>query len=310
MKKPAPILIAGPTASGKSAFALSLAHRVGGTIINADAMQVYRELRILTARPSAEDEACAPHQLYGHVPGEVAYSAARFAAEASDAIAKACAEGRTPIVVGGTGLYFKALLEGLSPIPAIPQEIRARWRKRGSEEGAAALHAVLAERDPEMAARLRPTDPQRVVRALEVLEATGISLARWQEKPGEPLAEFVEGRAFVVAPEREVMRARIDARFDAMLEQGALREVGGLVAMSLSPELPVMRALGVAPLAAHLAGGLSLSEAAEAAKAETRQYAKRQLTWLRRNMIAWKWINSQETKRLEDEIVALIQSAY
>lgn len=195
MEKPACILIAGPTASGKSALALALAERLGGTVINADAMQVYRELRILTARPSASDERRAPHRLYGHVPGEEAYSAARFAAEARSAIAGARASGRIPIVVGGTGLYFKALIEGLSPVPTVSAEIRARWRKAATDEGATVLHGILTSRDPEMAARLKPTDPQRIVRALEVLEATGVSLARWQETPGEPVvrAEDVLG---------------------------------------------------------------------------------------------------------------------
>jgi tRNA dimethylallyltransferase len=309
MEKLAPILIAGPTASGKSAFALSLAERVGGTVINADAMQVYRELRLLTARPSEADERRAPHRLYGHVPGSEAYSAARFATEAATAISEAQAAGRTPIVVGGTGLYFKALLEGLSPMPAIPDEIRAGWRARASEEGPAALHASLATRDPEMAARLRPTDPQRLVRALEVLDATGVSLARWQERPGVPLAQAVPGRAFVVAPEREVLRARIDARFDAMLANGAADEVRALLQHGWSPEQPVMRALGVAPLAGMLAGRLTPCEAADASKAETRQYAKRQLTWLRRHMIAWSWTSTQQMKTTEDEIVALVQGA-
>lgn len=294
MTQHAPILIAGPTASGKSALALALAERLGGTVINADAMQVYRELRVLTARPDADDERRAPHRLYGHVPGAEAYSAARYAAEARAAIAAAEEAGSLPIVVGGTGLYFKALTEGLSPIPPIPDEIRARWRACAGEEGAAALHAILAERDPEMAARLRPTDPQRLVRALEVLEATGTSLARWQEEPGEPVVRVEDGRAVVVAPERDVLRQRIDARFDRMMAHGAVEEVRALLQLALSPELPVMRALGVGPLARLIAGEASPAEAGEAAKAETRQYAKRQLTWLRRNMNAWKWINAQE----------------
>jgi tRNA dimethylallyltransferase len=309
MTKHAPILIAGPTASGKSAFALSLAERIGGTIVNADAMQVYRELRVLTARPSPADEARVPHRLYGHVAGETAYSAARFAAEAGAAIREAQAEGRTPIVTGGTGLYFKALLEGLSPIPAIPEEIRSRWRRRAGEEGPAALHVVLTERDPEMAARLRPTDPQRITRALEVLEATGVSLARWQEMPGEPAAERVEGRAFVVVPERDELRDRIDRRFDAMLSEGAVEEVEALMALGLDPNLPIMRVLGVAPLAGYLAGRHNLEQAAEAAKAETRQYAKRQLTWLRRNMISWRHIKTKQTERTVEEIIAFVQSA-
>lgn len=308
MTIPAPILIAGPTASGKSAFALALAEKVGGTIINADAMQVYRELRVLTARPSDADTRRAPHLLYGHVAAADAYSAARYASEARRAIDDVIETGRVPIIVGGTGLYFKALTEGLSPIPQIPDEIRARWRQAAGEEGAAALHAVLAERDPEMAARLRPTDPQRIVRALEVLEATGRSLARWQEIPGEPAITIGEGRAFVVAPSREEMRRRIDARFDAMLAEGALDEVRALVGLGLDPDLPAMRALGVKPLAELLAGRMAKEEAAEAAKAETRQYAKRQVTWLRRNMITWKWILAQEMKSFATEIRGFINS--
>jgi tRNA dimethylallyltransferase len=308
MTQHAPILIAGPTASGKSALALALAERLGGTVINADAMQVYRELRVLTARPDADDERRAPHRLYGHVPGAEAYSAARYAAEARAAIAAAEEAGSLPIVVGGTGLYFKALTEGLSPIPPIPDEIRARWRACAGEEGAAALHAILAERDPEMAARLRPTDPQRLVRALEVLEATGTSLARWQEEPGEPVVRVEDGRAVVVAPERDVLRQRIDARFDRMMAHGAVEEVRALLQLALSPELPVMRALGVGPLARLIAGEASPAEAGEAAKAETRQYAKRQLTWLRRNMNAWKLIDTQEMESFATTLSDFIKS--
>lgn len=308
MTQHAPILIAGPTASGKSALALALAERLGGTVINADAMQVYRELRVLTARPDADDERRAPHRLYGHVPGAEAYSAARYAAEARAAIAAAEEAGSLPIVVGGTGLYFKALTEGLSPIPPIPDEIRARWRACAGEEGAAALHAILAERDPEMAARLRPTDPQRLVRALEVLEATGTSLARWQEEPGEPVVRVEDGRAVVVAPERDVLRQRIDARFDRMMAHGAVEEVRALLQLALSPELPVMRALGVGSLARLIAGEASPAEAGEAAKAETRQYAKRQLTWLRRNMNAWKLIDTQEMESFATILSDFIKS--
>lgn len=308
MTKRAPILIAGPTASGKSALALALAERLGGTVINADAMQVYRELAVLTARPSTDDARRAPHALYGHVPGQEAYSAARYAAEARDAIRQAEEAGRVPIVVGGTGLYFKALTEGLSPIPAIPDEIRTRWRGRADDEGAAALHAVLAERDPEMAARLKPTDPQRLVRALEVLEATGVSLARWQEQPGEPVVRLEEAHAVVIAPERDALRVRCDARFDVMMECGAIEEVRALLELELAPDLPVMRALGVRPLAGMIAGAWGRDEAAGQAKAETRQYAKRQITWLRRNMMSWIWLNTQEMKSFEANIVDFIKS--
>ncbi|HEX2841220.1 tRNA (adenosine(37)-N6)-dimethylallyltransferase MiaA [Hyphomicrobium sp.] len=308
MTKLNPVLIAGPTASGKSAFALALAERLDGTVINADAMQVYRELRVLTARPSDEDERRAPHRLYGHVPGGEAYSAARYADEARDAISQVQGAGRIPIIVGGTGLYFKALIEGLSPMPAIPEEIRARWRQAAADEGPAALHRILAERDPEMAARLRPSDPQRLTRALEVLEATGRSLAVWQTLPGEPVVAVQDGHAIVVAPDREEMRRRTDARFDGMMAAGAADEVKALLQLGLDADLPVMRALGVKPLSNFVTGRISAEEAAEIAKAETRQYAKRQMTWLRRNMIAWKWTSRKEMESLAAETCDIIQS--
>ena len=296
------ILIAGPTGSGKSALALALAERCRGVIINADSMQVYRELRILTARPSPEDEAHVPHALYGFIPAREAYSAGRYLADAARAIATARAEARIPIVVGGTGLYFKALLEGLSPIPAVPEAIRARWRAEARRLGAASLYRLLAERDPRMAAQLRPPDRQRVVRALEVLDATGRSLADWQRIPGKPVLAAETAIRIVVSPDRPDLYRRCDTRFDGMLEQGALGEAAALRALALDPQTPAMTALGVAPLLAHLAGALTLEAAVSQAKAGTRRYVKRQLTWLRRNMIAWRWLDTQETeccKRVE-----------
>jgi len=306
MTKPAPILIAGPTACGKSEVALALAERLGGAVINADAMQVYRELRVLTARPSAEDEKRAPHRLYGHVPASEAYSAARYAEEARAAIASVQAEGRVPIVVGGTGLYFKALTDGLSPIPEIPPEIRAHWRARAGAEGAQALHEVLKARDPEMAARLRPTDPQRVVRALEVLEATGVSLASWQQEPGEPVVRLGDATAIALGRDPDELKRRCDDRFDRMMAGGAVEEVRALLGLGIGPELPAMRALGVRPLAGMIAGTLSRDEAAEAAKAETRRYVKRQQTWMKRNMMSWKLMMAQETEYLHAKIINFI----
>jgi tRNA dimethylallyltransferase len=303
-----PILIAGPTASGKSGLALALAERLGGTVINADSMQVYRELRLLTARPSAGDEARAPHALYGFVSGGEAYSAARYAADAARAIAAAHAGGRVPIVVGGTGLYFMALLRGLSPIPAIDPEVRAYWRARAEESPAGELHALLAARDPVTAARLMPTDRQRIVRALEVLESTGAPLVEWQSRPGTPVLEERETTRILLLPDRERAAERIDARFDTMVAEGALGEVERLVALGLSWELPIMRALGVAPLAAHLRGEMQLEEAVAAAKADTRKYAKRQMTWLRRNMIAWKAISAQEMENIDRAILPFIDT--
>jgi tRNA dimethylallyltransferase len=292
------VLIAGPTASGKSALALALAEKIGGTVVNADSMQVYRDLRILTARPSPEDEARAPHALYGFVAGAEAYSAGRYAIDVAHAIDTAHANGTVPIVVGGTGLYFKVLLEGLSPVPAANPEIRAFWREEAARRPAPELHALLAVRDPETAGRLMPTDPQRIVRALEVLETTGRPLADWQREAGQPVLAESDTVRLLVLPERTQQGARIEARFDAMMQEGALEEVRGLLAHGNSTELPIMRALGVAPLSAHLEGRMPLDEAIEVAKADTRKYAKRQLTWLRRNMIAWNIIETQQTEQM------------
>ncbi len=306
-RKPnAPILIAGPTAGGKSALALALARALDGVVINADSMQVYSELRVLTARPTPEDEAAVPHRLYGTVSAARAYSVGRWLEEAGREIAAARRLGRTPIVVGGTGLYFKALLEGLASIPDVPAEIRERWREQAARVSAAALHRLLVERDPVMAARLDPRDPQRIVRALEVIEATGRSLAEWQAAPARPVLGPGEAVAVVVAPLREVIHARCEARVDAMIGGGALREVARLEEMKLSPGLPAMRALGVAALRAHLAGEIGLEEAAARVKTETRRYAKRQTTWLKSNMIAWKWFIEKDIERLKPEIFAFV----
>jgi tRNA dimethylallyltransferase len=203
-----------------------------------------------------------------------------------------------PIIVGGTGLYFMVLLRGLSPIPAIDPEVRAYWRARAAQRPATELHALLAARDPVTAGRLMATDRQRIVRALEVLESTGAPLAQWQSRPGTPVLEERETTRLLLLSDQERLSERIEERFDAMVAEGALGEVERLVALGLSWELPIMRALGVAPLAAHLAGTMTLEAAVAAAKADTRKYAKRQKTWLRRNMIAWKEISEQEMKSL------------
>lgn len=281
-----PILIAGATASGKSSLALALARAHHGCIINADSMQVYRELRVLTARPTAEDEAAVPHLLYGHVPAAQAYSVGRYVEEAAAAIAEAGARGLRPILTGGTGMYFKALIEGLAPIPQTPADVRAHWRAAGERQGSASVHALLAQRDPETAGRLSPSDMQRVVRALEVLDATGRSLSDWQRQAGVPVLRG-EVHLLRVTRARADLHARADARFDAMMAEGALEEVRSLETLGLSPELPAMRALGVTPLLASVKGKLPLAQAVERAKAETRQYIKRQETWARRHMISW-----------------------
>ena len=284
------ILIAGPTASGKSAAALTLAERLNGTVINADSMQVYRELRVLTARPSSEEGAAVPHRLYGTVPGAEAYSVGRWLDDVGAAIAETCQEGRVPILVGGTGLYFKALLEGLSPVPEIPPETRAHWRAEADRLDADGLHGLLAARDPMMASRLNVADPQRIVRALEVIDATGVSLAEWQEHPGTPILTTRDVRKLVIAPERDAIYGKIDKRFDRMLMDGAIEEVQALTELRLDRGMPVMRACGVPELGAYLAGLIGLDEAAAKAKTTTRRYAKRQMTWLKRFMADWDWV--------------------
>ena len=284
------VLIAGPTASGKSGAAVALAERRGGVVINADSMQVYRELNVLTARPSERDEARAPHRLYGTVSAAEAYSVGRWLEEVARALAEACSEGRVPILVGGTGLYFKALTGGLAPVPDIPAEVRAYWREQANKCGQEALHAALAARDPAMAARLALADPQRVMRALEVIDATGVSLAEWQGGIAEPLLVAGETLRLVVAPEREPLYAAIDERFDRMIELGVVDEVRDLLKLKLDPGLPAMRALGVRELGAYVSGALSLAGAISKAKTESRRYAKRQMTWARRFMFDWEWV--------------------
>ena len=279
------VLVAGPTASGKSALALDLARTLGGTVINADSMQVYRELRILTARPTPEEEALVPHRLYGVLPAAEACSAARWRAMALGEIGAAHAAGRLPILAGGTGLYLRALTHGLSPIPDISPGVREATRRRFAELGNEAFHAELAARDPAMGARLHPGDTQRLIRAAEVLAATGRSLAEWQREPaGEAAARGLSLFTIVLLPPRAPLRERIAARFAAMLEAGALEEVRALAALGLPRDLPAMKAHGVPELMRHLAGELTLEEATRRAVAVTRQYAKRQFTWLRHQM--------------------------
>ena len=296
------ILIAGPTASGKSQLAIDIAERIDGVIINADSMQVYQELRLLTARPTDAEMTLVDHRLYGTVPGATPYSAGRYAADAAEIIEEVRTTGRTPILVGGTGLYFQALLQGLSPVPPIPDEIRQRWRLEGQRNGARILHAVLAKHDPEMAARLSETDTQRIVRALEVYEATGRSLAAWQAIPGVPILQEQDTCRIVLDTPRDELYARCDLRFDTMLASGVIDEVAALGALGLDPSLPIMRAVGVVPILRHLTGEIELSDAVAIAKTETRNYAKRQMTWIRRNMIAWNHISKQEIESYIDKI--------
>jgi tRNA dimethylallyltransferase len=286
--------------------ALALAEQHGGVIINADSMQVYSDLRILSARPTDEDEALAPHALYGFVPAANAYSVGQWLGDVKGAMADAARQGRMPIITGGTGLYFKALLEGLSPVPDIPDDIRGHWRELAREKDAEDLHSLLRARDPQMAARLRPSDPQRVIRALEVLDATGRSLAEWQSEPGEPLLREEQVVRVFVEPPRETLYERIDKRFDTMLEEGALEEVKSLAEQKLDSGLPAMRALGVKSLLALLNGDIERDEAIDRAKTETRRYAKRQLTWAKSNMIAWNRVFVKDSESMLAKIVSFI----
>ncbi len=270
-------LIAGPTASGKSALALEMAVRERGTIINADASQVYRDLRILTARPSPEDEARVPHRLYGHRDAADPCSAAEWAAEARTAIADCVREGRLPILVGGTGLYLRTLLDGIAPVPPVDPVIRAEVRAIP----AGAAHAMLAQVDPAAAARLHPNDTTRVHRALEVVRSTGRGILAWREAREGGIAERIEGEWTMLDPPVAELYARCDARVGAMIAAGVLGEVEALLARELDPGLPVMRAIGVAPFARVLSGELGASEAMAAVRQATRNYAKRQRTWFR-----------------------------
>lgn len=288
------VLIAGPTASGKSALAMELAARFGGTVVNADSMQVYRDLRILSARPSEAEEVRVAHRLYGHVDGAENYSAMRYAADVAPLLAELEQAGSLPILVGGSGLYFKALTEGFSEMPTVPEAVRAPFRARVAELDTHGLHAELAACDPEMAAKLRPSDRLRIMRALEIFLATGRSLGAFQgaRRPG-PLDSLPLLRLFMM-PEREALRARIDRRFEAMMAQGALDEVAALRARNLDPLLPVMRAHGVPGLISYLDGACTLQEAVARGQADTRAYAKRQVTWFRHQMQGWEAVAPEE----------------
>ncbi|MES1156964.1 MAG: tRNA (adenosine(37)-N6)-dimethylallyltransferase MiaA [Alphaproteobacteria bacterium] len=277
------LLIMGPTASGKSALALALAERLDGEIVNADSMQVYRDLHVLTARPSAEETARIPHHLYGHVDASERYSAGRWLNDAVTVIEDISSRGRAPIVVGGTGLYFKALTQGLAPAPAAPAEHRARLVEEMRTEGASALHARLMRLDPAAAKRIAPADAPRILRALEVAES-GALLSELQHEAKPALYEWC---GFLLWPERAALYAAIEARFDAMLQHGALDEARSLAARGLDPALPAMKAHGAPALMAHLRGEMTLEAAAEIAKRDTRRYAKRQFTWMAHQNPDW-----------------------
>lgn len=278
------IIVAGPTASGKSALALRLAEAERGVIINADSMQLYRDLRIITARPGEADEARAPHRLFGTLDADEPASVGRWLELAEAAIAEAAGQRRAAIVVGGTGLYLHALLHGLAPVPDVPAEVRAAARARLAERGVPAFHAELAELDPVMAARLRPTDRQRLLRAYEVVTATGRSLAAWQEMPPVGIELPARRLGLALMPPRAALYERIARRLRDMLERGALEELGALHRRALPPDLPLMKAVAVPELLAHVSGRVDLDTALNRAVMQTRRYAKRQLTWLRHQL--------------------------
>lgn len=306
--KDAIVIVAGPTASGKSALAVDLALEFGGEVINADSMQVYRELAILTARPSPADEARVPHRLFGVLPASEACSVARWLALATEAIAEVRAAGRLPILVGGTGLYLRALREGLAPVPKVPAEVRDAAEAHYDKVGGAAFRAELAALDPEAAARLPDGDRQRLIRAYAVAKATGRSLADWKREAPTVLAP-VPGRYCTLAliPPRDLLYAACDGRFGRMLEQGAMEEVRALLARNLDPALPAMKAVGVPELGQVLEGVWPLEEAAAKARQATRNYAKRQLTWLRHQLVADRVFDTQYSESLRPEIFSFIR---
>jgi len=287
------ILIAGPTASGKSALALELAAKLGGVIINADSMQVYRDLRIITARPTPDEERRVPHRLYGHVDATENYSVGRWFGEAAAALADTFGQGRPAIMTGGTGLYFSTLTRGIAAVPPVPAEIRRVVRNRLTTEGVAALHQELSKRDPATAARLKPGDRARITRALEVVLATGRSLAQWHEDNMPARLDLAAAAKVFLMPNRDELGLRIDARFDAMMSAGALEEVRAFAARNLDPNLPAMKAHGVPWLIRHLKGEIAMAEAVAQAKRDTRRYTKRQATWFRNQLPQFEWAEPQ-----------------
>ena len=287
------ILIAGPTASGKSALALALATKLRGVIINADSMQVYHDLRIITARPAPDEEKRVPHRLYGHVDAAENYSVGRWFGEAAAALADTFGQGRPAIVTGGTGLYFSTLTRGIAAVPPIPVEIRRAVRNRLTAEGVAALHEELRKCDPATAARLKPGDRARITRALEVVLATGRSLTQWQEDNMPARLDLAAAAKVFLMPNRDELGLRIDARFDAMMAAGALEEVRALAARNLDTNLPAMKAHGVPWLIRHLKGEIAMAEAVTQAKRDTRRYTKRQATWFRNQLPQFEWAEPQ-----------------
>jgi tRNA dimethylallyltransferase len=298
------VVLAGATGSGKSRLAQWIAESTGGVIINADSQQMYRELRILTARPTPQEEARLPHRLYGSLPADEGCSAGRWLKLAGEAIDSAHEEGKLPIVVGGTGLYLRTLMEGISFIPDIQPHVRRRSLALYKQLGGEGFHAMLAERDPQMASRLRPGDRQRMMRAWDVMEQTGRSLAEWHREGKAPRYRRECFFSLRLDLPREELYARCDQRFALMMEQGALKEVEALLALNLAASLPLMRAVGVRELGAYLGGGMTLEEAIAKSQQATRNYAKRQLTWFRHQMKEAQGVDGTENPQLLADIRA------
>jgi tRNA dimethylallyltransferase len=305
--KPPVLILAGPTGSGKSALALAAAEAFDGVVINADSMQVYRELRVLTARPSPSDEARAPHRLFGVLPAAERCSAGRWLGLAQGEIGAAWSAGRLAIVVGGTGLYLKALLEGLAEVPPVSAEIRADTEALYAEIGGEAFRRELARLDAAGASRLPATDRQRLVRAFEVARATGRPLHDWQQRSSTTQAGTGRFGIIALLPHREALYPALDARFDRMLAAGAIEEVRALLTLCISPNLPAMKAVGVRELGAYLCGDTTLDQAAAAAKQATRRFAKRQFTWLRHQLRPDRVVNEQYSERIRPEIFSFIR---
>ena len=299
------IVVAGPTGGGKSALAIAVAEAFTGTVVNADSMQVYREARVLTARPSPADEARVPHRLFGVLAAADPCSAARWSAMADAELAAAEAAGRLPVVVGGTGLYLEALLKGLAPVPPVPAAVRAEARRLHAELGAERFRETLIAGDPA-SARLPPGDSQRLLRAWEVLEATGVPLTEWQRRQ-ESGGRARQAIVILLLPPRERLYPALDARFERMLAEGALGEARALHALGLDPALPLLRAVGIRQLLDHVCGRIGLEEAVTAAKQATRRYAKRQMTWFRHRLAADLCVCEQFSESLWPEMFPFIR---
>lgn len=309
MSRARPVLIiAGPTASGKSGLALAVAEAFGGTVINADALQIYRELRILTARPTPSDLARAPHRLYGELSSDRSCSAGYWCDLALREIRTACAEERLPIVVGGTGLYLRALTQGLTAIPAVPDEVRDRISKHFDTVGPEAFHRELALRDPQAAARLASSDRQRLIRAMEVVDHTGRTQSDWHDAAAGAPPPGLVFATVLIDPPRDGLYAVCDTRFSNMIGEGALDEVRSLAALGVAEDAAIMKAVGVPPLRRHLAGEISLDEAVRLGQRDTRRYAKRQSTWFRNQILPEMTLNEQYSETMSENIFPFISN--